>query len=364
MSKNIYTVEIHISRMNSILEQRTNVPFAGCVAGQGDTIKFTKQKITITAVRMNRYELKEILRNKQNTVYTQIFKSLLYLYLKNERRIYISSIAIKRSTTRTSEGPYTYSLDKSSQPIGNEFQLGVTLPQNVLDVLFEETNSGNSLRMASSHWLRGISSQDRYFTYERYWRTFERMSIYHIRNAAKINDFEAMCAMRDYIIAQPGLFTRSIADVSTMSGLKFRMFDWDLYVESEFPVATTAKPRLACYTNYKENFVCANHDLRIMGMHKKILPIRESSLALNGKLVDVQNHIATHLAARMTMDDELLAILLCRYAYYLRNKMFHAERADFTFTFTDKNHDDSRIDILNNLFKNVICDMMENYLSL
>ena len=364
MSTNIYTIEIHMSRLNTIIEERNIVPFPGYRPGQGDNIKYTKQKITITAERTKKFDPIDILRNKQNSIYAQIFKSLLYLYLKNERRIYISSIVIKRSTSRTEDVPYVYGLDKYSQPISNDFQLGVTLSAVVLDKVFEENASGNSFRMASSHWLRGKSSTDRYFKFERYWRTFERLSIYHIRTAQKINDFEAMCSMRDYIIANNDKFTRSLTNVSSISGLKFRKFEWDLYIESEFPEATTANPRLKCYQNYKNNFVCANHDLRIIGMHHKLLHLRSASLSINGMLADVQSHIATQLAARDTRQDEVLSILMCRYAYYLRNKMFHAERADFTFTFTDKTHDDSRIDILNNIFDRIITDMMEHYTSL
>ena len=63
---NKYKICIHIARSNSFIGTINNVPFAGAPAGVFDEVKYTKQKITITANRSKKFRTDEILKKKGN----------------------------------------------------------------------------------------------------------------------------------------------------------------------------------------------------------------------------------------------------------------------------------------------------------
>lgn len=123
MSTNNYKITIHISRTNTISETITNVPFPNSVHGRGDTISFSKQKITIQAVRTKKYIPAEIITNKNNSLYGQIFKSLIYLYVVNGNNIKIRSIDIERYTKRITDPKISFSISSEEQPIKYNFAL-------------------------------------------------------------------------------------------------------------------------------------------------------------------------------------------------------------------------------------------------
>lgn len=65
-----------------------------------------------------------------------------------------------------------------------------------------------------------------------------------------------------------------------------------------------------------------------------------------------------------THNDHVLAILLCKYAYYVRNKCFHGQQADLSFCFSDKTNDDDIIDMLNELLLRITTELFISYSSL
>lgn len=101
-SRNHYKIGINLSRDNTIIKS-IDVPFINAAARQLDKVSFYKQKIVITAVRSKKYKANDILSNKGNSLYQQILKSIIYLYVVNGERVRITKIRIERSTTRVHE---------------------------------------------------------------------------------------------------------------------------------------------------------------------------------------------------------------------------------------------------------------------
>lgn len=115
-TRNHYKIGINLSRDNTIIKS-IDVPFINAAAGQLDKVSFSKQKIVITAVRSKKFKVNDILSNKGNSLYQQILKSIIYLYVVNGERVRITKIRIERSTTRVHEVVKEYELDKDAQPI-------------------------------------------------------------------------------------------------------------------------------------------------------------------------------------------------------------------------------------------------------
>ncbi len=174
MTKVKCTITIHTSRGNKIRNtissvRYQNIPTAVLEAGGGDYIRFYQQKVIIKATRnRKRLNLEDILEYRQNTIYAQIFKTVLYLYLGNERRVEIRSIDVETPKNKESR-----IINPKSQPLSRDFKLRNAIPASVMDVIWEESTKSEYLRRAVSHYLRGKTSKDRYFVFERYWRAFE-----------------------------------------------------------------------------------------------------------------------------------------------------------------------------------------------
>lgn len=138
------------------------------------------------------------------------------------------------------------------------------------------------------------------------------------------------------------------------------MFDWEGYVEGSFKHTTSTDSKL--YKNVFPNyFVGLNTDERIVKVLRMILPLRSSELSNNGTLAVVQSHITTNLATLTRSDEQVLCILCSRYAYYLRNKIFHGELPDFSFNFSQGTQDDKRLDKINLLLEDLNYELLLDF---
>lgn len=358
-TRNHYKIGINLSRDNTIIKS-IDVPFINAAAGQLDKVSFSKQKIVITAVRSKKFKVNDILSNKGNSLYQQILKSIIYLYVVNGERVRITKIRIERSTTRVHEVVKEYELDKDAQPITGAFIFRHAMPNAVIDRIWGESDGDYLLRTVLTHFIGALASGNRYYIFERHWRTFEQLCLYHNRAANPNRDVEALQNMRGYIVANTGKFNDAITMATGITEAQFLLFDWEGYVEGSFKHTTSTDSKL--YKNVFPNyFVGLNTDERIVKMLRMILPLRSSELSNNGTLAVVQSHITTNLATLTRSDEQVLCILCCRYAYYLRNKIFHGELPDFSFNFSQGTQDDKRLDKINLLLEDLNYELLLDF---
>lgn len=100
MTKVKYTITIHTARTNSLRLHKTDLEYKNKPqTAQNDSVQFFMQKIVLKCVRnTKRLTLDDICEYKQSTIYSQIFKSLLYLYMENGKRVHIRSIEVRTAT--------------------------------------------------------------------------------------------------------------------------------------------------------------------------------------------------------------------------------------------------------------------------
>ena len=316
---NKYKICIHIARSNSFIGTIINVPFAGAPAGVFDEVKFTKQKITITANRSKKLRTEDILKKKGNSLYGQILKSIVFLYLKNGERIRITKITVDRSTIRTQDPTFEHEVDKYMQPLADDFTLRFAIPDPIIDLIWREGKDFANLRSILTHFLCGLSSPDRYYIFERLWRAFEQLCLFHNRADRENGDFKALAAMRTYIAGHLGDFPEALNEANKISSLAFRKFDWEGYAKNEFPVLADGASRKLYENKFKIFFVTNNRDLRVVKMLEDIVPLRTAEMANFGISADVNSHITSCLALRERHDENVLTMICCKYAYYLRN---------------------------------------------
>lgn len=358
MTANNYRIKIHISRNNTIRGTFKGIPYKNSRPEVGDTVTFKCQTVLIEAIRSKKMSVQEVLFNEQNSLYRQIIKCILFLYLKNNCWVKLNKIEILRFTKSTRDLPYSIEIDKYNQPIKANFSLRYTIPDSVLDFIWKESVEGEFLRTISSHWLSALASEYRLYIFEQLWRTFEQLAFYANRTSHSNTEFDAIKNMKAYIWNHVDSFPEAINDARRISGKNFRDFDWKGYVQNEFPTLAISNKSKPYTEKFQNNFVLCNRDLRVVNMLEKILSLRSAELMKFGVYDNVNNHINTLLLLKETHDEQLLTMLCCKYAYYFRNKMFHGEVLSHSFTFSDKTVENKRVDILNTLLQSLTTDLI------
>ena len=107
-----------------------------------------------------------------------------------------------------------------------------------------------------------------------------------------------------------------------------------------------------------KDFVLRYSDERIMNLFRDVLVYRKEYLQNAGLYDEVNTHINQN---PIKNDVELVTLLSIKYAYFVRNKMFHGEIPDSTFKIhTD--FVDNEIDILNKILSTLIYEIINSNL--
>lgn len=91
------------------------------------------------------------------------------------------------------------------------------------------------------------------------------------------------------------------------------------------------------------------------------LGVRSKRLEEFKVLEAIKKHIKKYKEHPQTNNMEVLAVLCCKYAYFLRNKTFHGEMLDNTFAFVPNSLDDDQIDFLTTLLKTITTELINVY---
>lgn len=271
----------------------------------------------------------------------------------------LKSINIVRKTIRKNEQVVTLVYDKKTQPLQGTISSPIIFNDGALTVLLQEDDKAEKFRNILSHWLKGMSSTERYYKFERLWRTFEQLSFYSNRNDADNKEFGALRKIRSFLVANPQYFINTEHLLSAMTYDDLRKFHWRELILNNYPKGG----KRGVYEGYKTYFVLANTDNRIVRLLDETLVFRQNELNIYGFIGDIQNHITYYMQEqyRQTNNMQLAALLCCKYAYFLRNKIFHGEIVDKTFSFIPNNYDDALIDKLNTILGTITTELIQTY---
>lgn len=359
MRLNRYYIKIKFSKRNSFIGQIDNVPYKNSRV-YGDSFIFRAKEISIIAERSSIYDGNAILTNTSNSIFQQTLKALLYCYAVNLSSLQLTSIKISRRTVRKEEEVVTLQYDKKTQPLQGNITTPIIFNEGDLAILLQEDDKAEKFRNILSHWLKGMTSIDRYYKFERLWRTFEQLSFYSNRASVKNKELDALRNMRNFFIANPNYFIHTKNLISTMTYDELRKFQWRKLILNNYPKGGTQN----AYKGYQDYFVLANTDYRIMNLLDETLVLRQNELNHYGFIANIQNHITFYKQHPQNDDMQLVALLCCKYSYFLRNKMFHGEIVDKTFSFMPNNNDDILIDKLNELLGIVTSELINSFKNL
>lgn len=310
-----------------------------------DSFHFFSDSFTLIASRSKAFEDGSILANNVNSINSQLLKGLLFYSSLAKDYPKITNVSIIRKRAKSEDFEYSECKSNITQPLVGIGNKDFPFKKGNLEVIFDETEKGNAIRIALSYWLKGIASQDRYYKFDHLWRAFNRLFMYQ---GNKSKEFDCMVIMRDFIVENEDIFPNTVSITNAYNRDVIRSFRWRNLILNDYD---TVKKTKAFY-----DFVKRYHDIRIMSLFNEILPYREAYLTQENYLTDVRNHIGSNVN---TCDAELIALLAIKYAYFIRNKMFHGEIPDSTFKIHD-NNEDLEIDRLNVVLSSLIHELIDN----
>ena len=206
-----------------------------------------------------------------------------------------------------------------------------------------------------SHWLGACAVKDRYDVFSRLWRCLEQLSI-KAHHAAGTTEKLRLESLRAFIRNHAAIIPLSCNHVDSMTFDDFRSYSWKLLIFNNF--SRTAKK--GTYEAYRDLFVAPYTDERVAHMLQDTLVYRKGELSSYGLLVDVNNHLISVLANPVKKNEDIVAILCGCYAYYIRNKFFHGEFSERSFSICRSREDDI-IDKLNALMFKLTFELIDTY---
>lgn len=285
-----------------------------------DDITYSGSQITIEGSRSKRINL-DFLETVNSTQFSALITALVYAYFR------FGSFKIEE---------FSVSLDGNE--IGNIPRIETTrfssnnifgkLQDTDLSGLFGNMSESKVFQSALTNFTLASSNGERRF--EHLWRGFNSLARYF---TGLIKDSDTLKAIRKDMDIRPDAYKKA-----TSWARMIRKEDLDeklrvnLMILSYFPKGTKSRDGLKrWYTNYT--------DFRVLTLMKEKITCKQADLEELNILRDVTEDIDRKLALDKTYDIDIVRITVLKYAYYLRNKLFHAEKMPTYFLFDTANEE-------------------------
>lgn len=380
--KNSYIVKIHLN--NCGIDKPI---FSGGISYKGatnslDKIVITNKLITIDSKRSAIINPKKILDNDSNTIHIQIIKSLLFYYLYVGKYVAISSIKITREKneiieefTLPNNGTPIIQVLNSSFLINNQINFNI---ENLKD-LFENNEKALTLYNSISYILKANVAKESSDKFEKLWKSFN--SIYrYLGNGESENKCQRI--IRSLIINNESNFQLSKNKITQLDKVilreKIRFRDLILndyktknltvtfiafiYRYSDHRICDILKDTLVYREKFIKDISSIENVERKFSKFEHITHIYQNcknNSSENCIYNSVIEHLENNINNTTTSDIEVVLFICIKYAYYIRNQIFHAEKHDLSFKFTKNNLTDE-LDWLNDILETLILELISN----
>lgn len=291
-----------------------------------------------------------LLKAHNSTLYKQVIKAVCLYYVLEQVPRPLREITIVQTYGKTDKRTQVLHRPDIKQVVSTSANL--TPLSNVIPskatLLLEETERGRAVLYATTHLIRSLDSTSVFDRFERLWRSFNAL----YRALARQNtDHACHRLLRDHIQLTPALFPLSLHLMSPLTSVGIRShLRWNEMILNNHATVNRA--------GALRDSIIRVHDHRILEMYKDSLPIRQRDLAAIGALPDVQAHITKYTTARTVRHSDVLSTLCVKYMYFVRNKIAHAERADYGFSFLPGAADEQEIEWLIPFLEALVIDLL------
>lgn len=321
--KNKYEILIELNKKSNSKIFEGQIDYLGSRSYQ-DYLLITQNLITIVAERSSKVNLSNIFYNHNSSLYNQIIKALAYYYCINKNFTEIQKISITRTRSLKKLDSKTLKKYDINQIIDSRFKLNSNFDPIKLEEIFSESEKGKMLLNSITYLLKANSAKDDYEKFERLWKSFN--PLYRLVGKHP-KEFDCLVATRTFISNNPNCFQYSLPRVRNIDSSELRLsLRWRAMIINNYP-------RESDTNNYRNSIIRCT-DSRIMSVYLATIGNREQFLKNQGFYNQVKTHLDNHIQANTKVDTEVLAVLILRYMYFVRNKSFHGEKIDSTFRLT------------------------------
>lgn len=375
-TRNIYIIEINFNCSQDSIEY-----FNDFISYNDDSTKLDKCYITssliyIVAERNTIISPIDILINDTNTIHTQITKCLLYFYVHKRSFSEIKSITVSRKKDKILEKT---TIPKENYQIEQVVEKYFNIKENyILDDIndiFLTNKKSTALFNSLSYLVKALNTQESSHRFERLWKSFN--AIYRYIGKSD-NDNTCHINLRNFLLSNENLFNHSKTIVKNYDRKILRKkIQFRNLILNDFPAKNHTVSFIAFLFRYS--------DSRLLTILKETLPYREefiktvnsidkveskfNKLGLNEMYIncktkqntciyeEIISYLDSKINSKYKSDIEIIAFICIKYAYFLRNKIFHAEKHDLSFKFI-KNNLLYEIDWINNILESVVIELL------
>lgn len=345
MSKKKFKLEIKLdSNLFHSKEKKDVVYFTKNKIDFKDTIEFFENLIIITGERSSTINLEESLTTIKSNYYKEINKALIYTYFLKGNFI-IESIELTVDKNKKS-------LDKNklNQPFSKEILHNQKFEDKELSLLFMNVNESESLFISLMFLTKSFNEPNSRF--DNCWKSFNCL----IRQLSKEEkDFEMLKYMRSFVIKN---FEKLIKtkEVAKMIDEKYlEQCQTAGMLKNNYPKKPEKRANVEAMKDY---LLLRYDDYRICMLLKEKMICKKEFINFfdidNYKQIDKE--LEKRIIKKEKNDADVICFLILKYAYYLRNKFFHAEKWPAEFLMINKeSHELLRMsDILESLIFDII----------
>jgi hypothetical protein len=377
--KHNYAITIRFNAPDTRIALETiNMDYKGNT-GVYDELVIENEALTIKCNRSAKINLINIVFNESNTIHSQIIKALIYYYMKVNAFVPISSISINRLKQTGEETIFSLPTAKIEieQILNNRFA-GIGVPTSKIIDLFKTDEKSKAIQFALTYLLKSKTTNEESERFEKLWKAFNSI-YYYFGNGANENECHRL--MRDFILSNPGSFPKSLRRAKSINskelGEKVRFNE---LLSNDYDTKEKIVAFIAFIYRYKNKIVSQNlldnlsyfeADLKdifsfdkVEGKFNKFDSIK--SLYHNNKgsadhqiiFKEVRNYLQNNIKNPVANTDLEITVFICiKYSYYLRNKIFHAEKQDLTFRFA-KNNIIFELDWVNEILETLVVELI------
>lgn len=280
-----------------------------------DCIDVCNNCIEINGNRSKPINLAMLLFNTNSTLYMQILKALSFYYLCTGDAFRITRITLKSKHFEAEEEETVF-----LQPFQNSLQPSLTMQPAELIGLFSDSPITGDFLNAIILFIKGVQEKD----FDYYWKSFN--SLYSIISTSD-KENEKLRDTRQFIENNKNNFQNSLSLITNDKAEDIRNLRIREFILNNWPNQQSTK----AYSDMVKRFT----DTRIISVLDETIPYRSQFLKNEGLEHEVLMHLSTYKFNTVKDDVQLLCFYILKYAYFLRNKYFHAEKTTPVFLLKD-----------------------------
>ena len=358
-----YIIEIILAE-DSLIKKTLSCPYY-MSNGKSDIVTFSTKCISIEAERSKSYSEEDIFKNVQNSLYNQMFKSLLYHYSVNGDKAAITRITVTVVAAGKQSMLATREFTAADQPLPVAAPL-FTLDKLSLELLMGETDDAYNLRLTMVHWLSAMGESDTKNRLECLWRAFERICIYRRhRNRDEIPYVsKALVEMVKELQMHSRRYPMAMSLARRMTYDELRKLMWHDLMEGTYKSRfdlDNERDKAKFKKKYLDEFVNQFKDIRVVTLLYETLRYMKKELdAIDHQYNNVETDLSNRISANVCRDADVLALMTCHYAYFLRIRLFHGHSLVKCSIF-DKHTEKMGVGVTAQILETLVAELINNF---